>query len=295
MAIRKNIRSLTTTEKADFINACLALKDNNKAGNKWNEFVLIHSQTSTIFTPSNSSRTQPHGGPAFLAWHRYHLHLLELALQEVSGNSNIGVPYWDWTQDTTNPFNSPLWSDDLMGGNGDTSDGSYVVKTGPFGFSQWTIINEAGNPVTYPDNRFTGGLKRRFGNDISSLPTINEVNNAVWIRNYDSSPYSNTSTNSARNAIEGFINTQLHNRVHRWVGQTMRTSGAPNDPLFYLHHSMIDRMWCRWQSGNGLTAYAPNSGGPFRHNLNDPMLPWDITPNQMLNYNNLGYSYDSLR
>lgn len=43
----------------------------------------------------------------------------------------------------------------------------------------------------------------------------------------------------------------LHNEVHSWVGGTMvdiRTS--PADPLFWLHHANIDRIWLSWQASN---------------------------------------------
>lgn len=298
MAIRKNVRSLTVAEKQEFVNACLALKDGGKPGNKWDELVVVHAQMSNVFTPNGSNRTQPHGGPAFFAWHRYHLSLFEKALQAVSGNKSLGVPYWDWTDDASNPFNSPIFANDFMGGNGDTSDGSYVVRTGPFRYGNWTIVNESGNPVIYWNNRFNGALKRNFGAAITGFPTLDQLNNAVWIRNYDSPTYDQNSSNSARNAIEGFANgPQLHNRIHRWIGETMRNSTAPNDPIFYLHHSMIDRCWARWQSGNGSDTYITNPNQvPYRHGLDDPMLPWgNVTPRQMLYYGNLDYSYDRLR
>ncbi len=43
-----------------------------------------------------------------------------------------------------------------------------------------------------------------------------------------------------------------HNFVHRAVGgtagvATMDTAGSPGDPVFWLHHANIDRLWAKWQ------------------------------------------------
>ena len=288
--IRRNARNLTAAQKQEFVSACYAVKANGA----WDKLTLVHAQMSVMMTPAGSSRSQPHGGPAFLPWHRYFTYLMELELQKASGNSSLGIPYWDWTVDGAS---SSIWGDDFLGGNGDTSDGSYALKTGPFCFGKWTAINESGNPILYPDGKFTGVLKRRFGYDIGSLPTTTDLNTGLYIRTYDTYPWSRESIGSHRNALEGYTNApQLHNRVHRWVGQSMRTNVAPNDPVFYLHHSQVDRIWARWQTGNGTTNYVPTGTGPYHHNAQDPMMPWDRTPASVLDYvRDLDYTYDALR
>ncbi|MCA1731743.1 MAG: tyrosinase family protein, partial [Actinobacteria bacterium] len=50
--------------------------------------------------------------------------------------------------------------------------------------------------------------------------------------------------------FEDFSNRleNVHNDVHVWVGGTMgQVPTAGYDPLFYAHHSMIDRLWYLWQ------------------------------------------------
>lgn len=39
----------------------------------------------------------------------------------------------------------------------------------------------------------------------------------------------------------------LHNHVHNAVGGDMGTARSPNDPLFFLHHANIDRLWAQWE------------------------------------------------
>ena len=39
----------------------------------------------------------------------------------------------------------------------------------------------------------------------------------------------------------------IHNLVHHWVGGNMLRMTSPNDPVFFMHHDAIDRMWSIWQ------------------------------------------------
>ncbi len=72
---------------------------------------------------------------------------------------------------------------------------------------------------------------------------------------------------------------------------------SPNDPVFFLHHANVDRLWYMWQrkyfQNDISNSYIPVTGGPSGHNLNDPMFPWKSTPNSVLDPpNQLGYTYD---
>lgn len=48
---------------------------------------------------------------------------------------------------------------------------------------------------------------------------------------------------------------QMHGRVHLWVGGSMGASSSPNDPVFWLHHSNLDRIWAEWQDTHGIYNY----------------------------------------
>ena len=40
----------------------------------------------------------------------------------------------------------------------------------------------------------------------------------------------------------------VHNAVHRAVGGTMKSPSSPADPIFWLHHANVDRLWAQWQA-----------------------------------------------
>ena len=41
-----------------------------------------------------------------------------------------------------------------------------------------------------------------------------------------------------------------HNSGHRAVGGTMSSASSPADPIFWMHHANIDRLWDVWQAQN---------------------------------------------
>jgi tyrosinase len=134
---------------------------------------------------------------------------------------------------------------------------------------------------------------------MGSLPTQQAVNAAKAVVPYDSAPWNaNSSTNgSFRNRLEGVI----HNPGHMWVGGSMMAMSSPNDPVFWLHHCNIDRLWAEWQREHPDQQYLPPSGTPgvvTGHGLDDPMPPWNNettppTPRSVLDHHALGYTYDN--
>ena len=47
---------------------------------------------------------------------------------------------------------------------------------------------------------------------------------------------------------EANISTSPHAYGHNGIGATMGAVwGSPGDPIFFLHHAFVDRMWRKWQ------------------------------------------------
>ena len=333
MGIRKNARCLNCDERAAFVAALIELKRQGT----YDEFVQDHVDAMAAGTPRAGERFRPvpnaaHRGPAFLPWHREYLLRLERALQAIV--PEVSLPYWDWTQDAANPGASPIWSDDFMGGNGTESEG-WRVMGGPFARDNgnWTLTVEADQHGEALRRRF-GRLERPVQDGTTegsdwTLPTCEDVELAMAERHYDAYPYDDSAfTTGFRNRLEGWIQrnadpmvktdgTQLHNRVHVFVGGgwvetspngtprmalgSMLPASSPNDPVFFLHHCFIDKLWADWQRARALADpdgwphYAPISDGPLGHNLHDSMYPWrrNHTPHAVLDHKALGYEYDT--
>jgi hypothetical protein len=83
-----------------------------------------------------------------------------------------------------------------------------------------------------------------------------------------------------------------HNSGHGWVGSWMGACQfSPADPVFWVFHCELDRLWAKWQwrqnkfstAGTDATVYTPlnqfadGSTIPLGHYLKDAMWPWDGT------------------
>ena len=305
LRIRKDQSTLTVGEKKSFVNAVLALKRKPSqmfppSQNRYDDYVMMHAMAMIDMEASHHSSVQAHRGPAFLPWHREYIRRFELDLQAI--DQRVTLPYWDWTVDNTET--SSIWNSDFMGGNGRSSDGR--VLDGPFAYDagNWNLnIIDLEDPNPGPD------LRRKFGTfpNVSTLPTSEQVADTLKTIPYDSPPWNgdrNTQP-SFRNRLEGWYGAgNIHNRVHLWVAGgsnedgsdwgTMLWSTSPNDPVFFLHHCNIDRLWAEWQRQQPTYGYVPNLGGPTGQNVTDPLYPWGgrTTIGSVLDYNSLGYIYD---
>lgn len=218
-----------------------------------------------------------HGGPAFFPWHREYVLRFEQDLQAI--DPSVNLPYWDWSEGNLNSAGteSLIWRDDFMGGPG--QPGSGAVTDGPF--AGWGLIRSAFDIFAFPG---TGGT----------------------ISSHMSSPSYTTFRQ-----VEG-----PHGAAHVWVGGFVgNASIAPRDPVFWLIHCNVDRLWAEWidqhSATPGFQPFLPLSGGNPGHNLNDTMwpwngttnpfgqLPWSVTPENvrpadLVDHRALGYHYDTV-
>ena len=86
-----------------------------------------------------------------------------------------------------------------------------------------------------------------------------QVDDACCETPYDGPPMERSGTlASLRNRLEGWFGPgSIHNRVHRWVGGSMQPASSPNDPVFWLHHCNVDRLWAQWQREHPAEQYHP--------------------------------------
>jgi tyrosinase len=311
LIMRKSVKSLSPNEKRHFIEAVKALKANTKerriADNKYDDYVLWHAQTMMIAAGSDANanmRNLAHRGTIFLPWHREFLRRFELDLQKEV--LDVTLPYWDWAYDASLRSDdpeipswrlSPIWTEEFMGGNGDPNNDN-IVENGPFKDWETQEVDNNGNPS------LKDRLRRDFGNLVRTLPSQIDVYNAFSFEFFDT-PYWDRFSNGFSNSLEGWINgPQLHNRVHVWVGGSMLINTSPNDPVFFVNHCNVDRIWALWQDLRFDFGYPED--GTIRdrkcqiinyYNINDKIYPWQNeseskTIDDVLDYRKLGYRYE---
>jgi tyrosinase len=327
MITRVNVRKLSAQDKQGLVAAFLELKRKGI----YDRYVQEHVSAMSKLTPGPHPSTDPgahsrnaaHMGPVFLPWHREFLIRFEEELRRV--DAGVALPYWDWTEDAAHPTAAPVFGADLFGGDGDPAQGFHVTS-GAFAFAagHWTLAVDTANGGKALRRRFgvlewiDGG---RRGRSAYTLPTNGDRAATFDERAYDVSPWdAGADTISFRNRLEGWATkgmrqkgAQMHNRVHVFIGGawvdnganvsgTMQLASSPNDPIFFLHHCFVDKLWADWQRHmeqahpGDAPFYAPRGDGPKGHNLDDAMYPFKpaVTPRAMLSLKDLPYQYDEI-
>ncbi|NHB58651.1 tyrosinase family protein [Acinetobacter sp. 194] len=160
--------------------------------------------------------TCEHGTEFFLPWHRLYLHYFEKTLRKASGNPNLQLPYWKYEDNIDN--NNLLFLPWLFTQN-------YLSA---FDIKRTIGLNE--NKI---------GIKVRGDNKTIDITGF-EALQAVDFYRDDKAGFSN------------LIESNPHNLMHCAVGANCYAPNmglvpaAGNDPIFYLHHRNIDRLWQKW-------------------------------------------------
>ncbi|MEZ6032002.1 MAG: tyrosinase family protein [Planctomycetaceae bacterium] len=107
--IRKNILSLSATELTSLRKGVEVMKSRPASDpTSWAFQLAVHS---TPATTTNALHNQcEHGTIWFFAWHRAYIFRFEAILRKASGDPNLTLPYWDWTNNRSLPssFRQPV-------------------------------------------------------------------------------------------------------------------------------------------------------------------------------------------
>jgi tyrosinase len=195
------------------------------------------------------SSPQAHGAPGFLPWHRAYLLDLERELQAI--DPSVALPYWRFDQPAPKLF---------------TTD--FIGVSGPNGAVQFSNTNPLQFWVTDGVQGITRAPRNNWDPTTQPGPTvITEAATLALGANY-----------SAFRGMEG----NPHGTAHtRWDGFIRFIGTAAKDPLFFMLHCNVDRLWAKWQKQNGrfdsnvAASYFGDPNNPINHNLNDTMWPWN--------------------
>jgi tyrosinase len=203
-----------------------------------------------------------HFSGQFLPWHRWYTFQLEEEMRNKCGYKG-SMPYWKWDDDAKDVEHSAIFSDtdpkSGIGGWGDPEQ-DYEVHAGALGA-------DSGFRLNYPNNH---PLRRNYSNQ-------------PWIP-FDGvipffpDPYAKVNETFTPEKVEALINgfvgdyegfqaefeawNKAHFAVHSVIGGDATgqcPKGAPadcqqgthwssNEPFFFLHHSMVDRVFWMWQN-----------------------------------------------
>ena len=287
--VRKNAATMPAGEFDDYLKACVLLKSQLVPGETfsvYDQWVAVHGCIMGVRSPSSTTfRNMGHGNIGFLPWHREYIRRFELALQSVV--PGVTIPYWPWpmTPEPSVLFSNARIHRMFFSRSTQKDVGGFFASAGPSSPPSWwpagfkwrvqPALQVGGAPVlrrgsptdTWPP---TSAAVAAVENLNRTFPGVN----AYWVfwREFEAG-------------------ARMHNSGHNIVGGYMANPVfSPNDPLFWIHHSFIDRVWSRWQAkrladqpGSTLkthypppTEVSPFNGAlpPVGHRRNDLLWPW---------------------
>ena len=180
--------------------------------------------------PQEAWVTCQHGTWFFLSWHRMYLHFFERILRAASGYEDFALPFWDYEQ----PDHHAL--PEIFRNPADSSNPLYVAERAPG-------MNDGTNRLTEEDVSTREAMKR-----IPFFVRPPTPANLSFGSRYTPKPAHDSSA-------FGQLESQPHNLVHVAVGGDdgwmAWVECAARDPIFWLHHANIDRLWQVWLDQGG--------------------------------------------
>jgi tyrosinase len=211
----------------------------------------------------------PHANWFFLPWHRAYLAAFEAICRDLTGNNDFALPYWDWAKDPQVPaaFYEPEWH---------------------------------GQPNPLINDTRLVGPNDTIPADTTGCEVIEGILDETDFELFASGqPVAQTSTDPSFQRAVGFsapLEGTPHNGVHVFVSGDMVTFMSPLDPVFWLHHCNVDRIWALWNSRAN-----PNTDDPlwldfmFAGNFVTPQNDtFDVPVRDLQDTLALGYRYDNV-
>ncbi|KAF8155707.1 tyrosinase [Crassisporium funariophilum] len=285
---RREWRTLNTDEKAEYIGAVKCLQQRpafdliypEAVRTRFDEFQATHMTIAD----------KVHHTGQFLPWHRRFLQIYETALRDECGYTGAN-PYWDWTQDAEEGkslINAPVF-DPITGFGGNGVPGTYTLPPDPVHasklynpeafvgcvadgpFATYTLRLGPGKMVT--DHCLVRGIDDKYKEFITSSAVANTTKSETY--------------ELFRIELEGATVTpthKMHDGGHLAIGGDMSNFySSPGDPLFYLHHANIDRVWWQWQLMNPSRMFEISGGS-----IPKPPFTPDVTLEYQLDTGRLG-------
>lgn len=248
----------------------------------WMWAAHTHGFPEDVARLSTSWATCKHASPFFLPWHRAYLVWFEMTIQEMINDDSWALPYWDYTGNDPARLNPPP---------------EFEVPTYKI---DGTVIR---NPLYVADRGFV--LPESLNGDLGSVDR--SMAEYRYVRKNKRTGFGGSDVEhvTGYQTVEWFP----HNNVHMDVGGETGLMGSPTtaaqDPVFWVHHANIDRMWCAWRELEGsLDADLPGglvgevaldwASEDFTFGSNNGPVVFHAIDMTNLAAPNLNYSYDKV-
>jgi tyrosinase len=211
----------------------------------------------------------PHGTSSFVHWHRHYILNFELICGQLIGDPDFALAYWNWSAKDgiiPDPFFdvdqlNVQFLNDPSNAQSDNWSPAPVNTVGTRALSKGQGLQDDPDAGQVFTQDFIDGIKQA-------------TQFAVFTGQLEGSPHNNG------HVITGGGNGHMVNGM------------SPLDPIFWLHHCNIDRIWAEWQTaGNTTPGFNLNYNNQF---VNGAGQPATASSASALNFAAMNYSYDTL-
>ena len=175
-----------------------------------------------------------HGNWWFLPWHRGYIYFFEKIVRMKSGNDAFRLPYWPWEKDGQTVLPAPF------------RDAMYLGKDNPLFDKTRVDAANNGDPL-HPDPQ--SGSSGSFSVDWENARAISQFTSPFAELAYGGIRKPKA-TKPITTRQHGGMESKGHDLIHDAVGDDTGDMGDPDtaarDPIFWLHHANVDRLWNRW-------------------------------------------------
>eukprot|EP00249_Psilotum_nudum_P034335 c53283_g1_i1 orf=244-2115(-) len=208
---------------------------------QYTQQVNVHcSLCDGLYTEAGTSiEYQVHNSWLFLPWHRWYLYFHERILASLINDDKFALPFWNWD-----------------------SAGGYTIP--PMYVNNQVLLNNNRNSIHLPPTVIN--LNYSFVESRLSPAQQLAANNKIMYRQLVSnakvpSLFFGKAYRQGDEASPGAgtVENVPHGTVHSWTGDPNNPNdedmgalySAARDPIFFAHHSNVDRLWDVWKSLGG--------------------------------------------
>ncbi|KAI3969881.1 hypothetical protein MKX01_038349 [Papaver californicum] len=188
---------------------------------------------------NSNSLLKIHRSWMFFPWHRMMIYFHERILGSLIGDENFALPFWNW----------------------DSPEGMFIPGMYLNGSMIDTQRDSSHLPPQVADINYDY-FERGLGPEDQISTNIAFMYNQMVSGAKKTELFMGCHYKAGENGFcdgPGTIELAPHNALHTWVGSNLNTEredlgafySAARDPIFYAHHSNIDRLWNVWNELRG--------------------------------------------
>jgi hypothetical protein len=163
-----------------------------------------------------------HSSWRFLPWHRMQGLHMEKIVARLSGKEDFAMPYWDW-QDDKIPrvfIEDEVFARKDRECNANSSIAAFLKEN---------------------DTQLADRINNDFATFFGKPRLVGQE----------------TDTDAGKQRFSGSAEWSGHNMIHLFVGGAMgNLATSAEDPIFWLHHANVDRIWAAWSTKHSAFEYA---------------------------------------